>query len=208
MNIVLLGSPGSGKSFVGGRLEKSYGLAHISTGGLLRKNTELLKAHGIDLSDGNLVSDELVFEVLKVHMENNPASGYVLDGIPRTLTQTGKLEEVFNVDLVLYLDVTDETVYDRLLNRLVCSKCNMLKPVSAEKDSLICTFCGGKLVRRSDDGLETIKHRIAVFRNHSEQLKQYYTRQNKLVVINANLSPEKVFEQVKNAYEAVISGDN
>jgi len=208
MNIVLLGSPGSGKSFVGGRLEKEYGLMHISTGDLLRKNNSLLKAHNIDLSNGDLVSDELVFTVLKAHIKNYPANGYILDGIPRTIEQAINLDKFFNVDVVLLLNVTDEAVVKRLMNRYVCEDCGKLKPADAYENSKVCHLCGGSLIKRTDDSYDVIKHRIAVFKNHNEPLKQYYSEQNKISTIDANLKPEAVYSQVRKVIGAVNNNDN
>ncbi|MCK9575834.1 MAG: nucleoside monophosphate kinase [Clostridia bacterium] len=208
MNIVLLGSPGSGKSFVGGKLENEYGLMHISTGNLLRKNDTLLKAHNIDLSNGDLVSDELVFTLLKEHIKNNPANGYILDGIPRTIEQAIDLEKFFDVDTVLFLNVTDNTVISRLMNRYVCKDCGKLKPADEPAEIKVCNLCGGELVKRTDDNYDIIKHRIEVFKNHNEPLKQYYTVQHKLNTVNANLKPDTVYKKVQKIIGAVKSNDN
>ncbi|MDO8488750.1 MAG: nucleoside monophosphate kinase, partial [Candidatus Omnitrophota bacterium] len=133
MYLVLLGPPGAGKGTQAKRLAARLALPHISTGDILRQNvkdgSELGKlAMGI-MDKGLLVPDDLVAKMLDERF-NNPdiKKGFILDGYPRTLSQAKTLDEILSkknlaVDLVVYLNTSDEVIIKRLTGRLVCSKC-------------------------------------------------------------------------------------
>ena len=133
MYLVLLGPPGAGKGTQAKRLSEKLGLPHISTGDILRQNVKdgtLLgkQAKGI-MDKGLLVPDEMVAAMLDERF-NNPdiKKGFILDGYPRTLSQAKTLDEILAgkelaVDLVVYLNTSDEIIIKRLTGRLVCSKC-------------------------------------------------------------------------------------
>jgi adenylate kinase len=208
MYLVLLGPPGAGKGTQAKRLAERLALPHISTGDILRRNvldgTPLGKeAKGI-MDKGGLVSDDLVASMLDQRF-NNPdiKKGFILDGYPRTLSQAKTLDEILAgkgllVDLVVYLDTSDEVIIKRLTGRLVCSKCgaNFHAVNMPPKASGLCDHCGAKLYQRSDDNEETVRKRLEVYKNEVASLIKYYQQQNKLHSLNADLDAQEVLEQI------------
>ena len=208
MYLVLLGPPGAGKGTQAKRLAEKLKLPHISTGDILRQNvkdgTALGKqAKGI-MDKGLLVPDELVAAMLDERF-NNPdiKKGFILDGYPRTLGQAKTLDEILSrkklsVDLVVYLDTSDEIIIKRLTGRLVCSKCgaNFHVVNMPPKKSGLCDNCQGELYQRSDDNEITVRKRLEVYKNEVASLIKYYNQQNKLHILNADLDALKVLEQI------------
>jgi len=208
MHLVLLGPPGAGKGTQAKRLAEKLGLPHISTGDILRQNvkdgTALGKeAKGI-MEKGLLVPDEMVASMLDERF-NNPdiKKGFILDGYPRTLSQAKTLDDILarkklSVDLVVYLDTSDEVIIKRLTGRLVCSKCgaNFHAVNMPPKKAGLCDNCQGSLYQRSDDNEVTVRKRLEVYKNEVASLIKYYNQQNKLHSLNADLDAFEVLEQI------------
>ncbi|MDD5108924.1 MAG: adenylate kinase [Candidatus Omnitrophica bacterium] len=208
MYLVLLGPPGAGKGTQAKRLAQRLSLPHISTGDILRQNvkdgTALGKqAKGI-MDKGLLVSDDLVAKMLDERF-NNPdiKKGFILDGYPRTLSQAKTLDEILSkkklaVDLVVYLNTSDEVIIKRLTGRLVCSKCGANFHVinMPPKEEGVCDSCQGSLYQRSDDNEETVRKRLEVYKNEVASLIEYYNQVKKLHSLNADLDPGVVLEQI------------
>jgi adenylate kinase len=208
MYLVLLGPPGAGKGTQAKRLAEKLNLAHISTGDILRQNVKdgsILgkQAKGI-MDKGLLVPDDLVAAMLDERF-NNPdiRKGFILDGYPRTLFQAKTLDEILSrkklaVDLVVYLNTSDEVIIKRLTGRLVCSKCgaNFHVVNMSPKIAGLCDNCQGSLYQRSDDNEVTVRKRLEVYKNEVASLIKYYNQQNKLHSLNADLDALDVLEQI------------
>jgi len=208
MYLVLLGPPGAGKGTQAKRLAEKLKLPHISTGDILRQNVKdgtLLgkQAKGI-MDKGLLVPDEMVAAMLDERF-NNPdiKKGFILDGYPRTLSQAKTLDEILtgkqlSVDLVVYLNTSDEIIIKRLTGRLVCSKCgaNFHVVNMPPKVAGLCDNCQGSLYQRSDDNEITVRKRLEVYKNEVASLIKYYNQQNKLHSLNADLDAQEVLEQI------------
>ena len=208
MYLVLLGPPGAGKGTQAKRLAEKLKVPHISTGDILRQNvkddTELgRQAKGI-MEKGLLVPDDLVAKMLDERF-NNPdiKKGFILDGYPRTLPQAHALDEILAkkglaVDLVVYLDSSDQVIIKRLTGRLVCSKCgaNFHATNMPPKVKGLCDSCQGALYQRSDDNEVTVRKRLEVYKQEVASLIEYYKKAKKLQSLNADLGAEVVLKQI------------
>jgi adenylate kinase len=182
MNVILLGFPGAGKGTQAKALEEKYSFIHISTGDLIRREVALKSDLGKKLSEiiksGSLVSDEIVTEILMKNL-NGKTQNIVFDGFPRTLTQAKSLdnyliEQEKKIDEVVLIELSEEEVLKRLTSRRVCKLCGAIYNIYSENFKDLCAKCGGQLIIRSDDTLESAKRRLDVFREETEPLLSYY----------------------------------
>jgi len=208
MQIILLGPPGAGKGTQAKALAAELGLAHVSTGDILRQNVKdatLLGKEAQDFMDrGLLVPDELMAKMLKDRFsQGDVKKGFILDGYPRNFAQAKTLEEIFSlkkisVDLVVYLDSSESVIIQRLSGRLVCSECGAnfhIQNMPPKKDR-VCDKCLGALYQRSDDKVETIKKRLEVYKKETADLIKYYQGQNKLHRLDADGEAKAVLSQI------------
>jgi len=185
MNIILLGAPGAGKGTQAAVICEKLNIPTISTGNIIREalknGTEMgLKAKSY-MDAGKLVPDEVVIGIVKERLaQDDCANGFILDGFPRTIPQAEALDAMgVVIDKVIDIEVADEVIVNRLSGRRVCEKCGRpyhlesLKP----KAEGICDDCGGTLVQRKDDSIETVKARLDIYHNETEPLKDYYAKQ-------------------------------
>jgi len=208
MRIVLVGAPGSGKGTQAKQLAAKLSLPHISTGDLLRQNvadkTELGSRVKDYMNKGLLVPDELVTSML---MERFKAAdvkkGFILDGYPRNLNQAKTLDGILksmamDIELAVDLESSDPVIIQRLSGRLVCRKCsaNFHKTNMPPKKEGICDICGGELYQRPDDREETIKKRLAVYKQEAAGLLKYYKNYGKLKTINADEDSQTVLNKI------------
>ena len=191
MNIIMLGAPGAGKGTQAAVLCEHLNIPTISTGNIIREalrtGTEMgLKAKSF-MEAGQLVPDEVVIGIIRDRLqEDDYKNGYILDGFPRTIPQAEALDEMgANIDCVIDIEVDDEVIVNRLSGRRVCERCGRpyhvvsLKP----KTEGVCDDCGGTLVQRKDDSIETIKNRLEIYHKETEPLVNYYKAQGKLKVV-------------------------
>ena len=196
-NIILIAAPAAGKGTLSDLLVKKYDYIHISTGDLLREvskeNTELGQKIAKMLKNGELVTDEIVFELLenKLRQVDKP---YILDGFPRTLNQAYKYDELIqklNKDLgiVVVLNCDYEILKKRIVGRYLCKDCgsiyNTLTGVNTPKQEGICDNCGGDLYKRSDDNEESFKTRYETYLEKTKPLIDFYEKKGNLYYINS-----------------------
>ena len=167
--IVVMGPPGAGK---GTRIKAaSYGsLISISTG-------EVLRRRGFDTSSGNLVSDEIVMNILKDEISAVGAEIIILDGVPRNISQAEMLDQVgIKVDKAIVLQLSEEEAVKRALSRYHCPNCGaeynteFRPPKVANK----CDHCFHSLVQRDDDKEDVIRHRMQVYEEKTAPLVEWY----------------------------------
>ena len=191
-NLIFLGGPGAGKGTVSNAMIAKYGVAHISTGDILRaevaKGTPAGQEAAVIMKAGKLVPDELVCSMVKSRLaEPDCANGFILDGFPRTIPQADRLDAVLaelgkKIDYAIYLKVDDSELIQRLTARLNCRGCDAIynKLFMPPKTEGICDKCGSELFQRADDSLETAKNRLAVFHQQTQPLIDYYEKRGLL----------------------------
>ena len=204
MNIVLLGAPGAGKGTQAQKLVAEYGLAHISTGDLLRAAVKAQSELGIKAKEymdtGQLVPDQLVIDLVKERLSADDAkAGFILDGFPRNTAQAVTLDfELQNMglklDAALLVAVEPEVIVERLSSRRTCKECGYTAPAGTE----ICPNCSGEMYQRDDDKPETIRKRLDVYENQTSPLIEYYKGHGILKEVNGDRPVDEVFADVKN----------
>lgn len=214
--LVLLGAPGAGKGTQAKRLAAAYGVRHISTGDMFRAEVEADTALGREvkafLDSGRLVPDELTVRLLERRLQEAPASGFLLDGFPRTEAQARALDRLLErlgrpLDLVVLLAVPDEELVSRLTARRQCPQCGAIYNMrfAPPRNDEICDELDRhgevKLVRRSDDDEETVRRRLEVFHENTEPVIGYYRRADLLTAVEAGADPETVFERILEVLE-------
>jgi adenylate kinase len=208
MRIILLGPPGAGKGTQAKVLAEKLSLPHISTGDILRQNVKDGSPLGKEAKDfmekGLLVPDELMAKMLLDRFSQpDIKKGFILDGYPRNFAQAQTLEGIFkqrnmDVDMVVYLDSSDEVIIQRLSGRLVCSVCSANFHVKnmPPKKAGICDKCGGSLFQRSDDKEETIRKRLEVYKKEVSSLIKYYQDKKKLYRLNADGEAQVLLNEI------------
>ncbi len=191
MNIIFLGAPGSGKGTQAEKVSAALNIPTISTGAIIRSaiktGTEMGKAAIAYTEKGQLVPDEVVIGIIRERLaEEDCKNGFILDGFPRTLPQAIALDEMeIAVDLAINLDVSDETIIDRMSGRRVCPQCGKTYHTVSipSKDGVHCDDCGAELACRKDDLPEVVKNRLEIYHAQSEPLIDYYAKCGKLKTV-------------------------
>ena len=198
MKLILLGAPGAGKGTQAAILAKELSIPTVSTGNILRaavaSGSELGKQAKACMESGALVSDEIIIGIIRDRLaEPDCANGYILDGVPRTIGQAEALEQNgITFDRVVSMEISDETIMERMSGRRVCPKCGASYHVVAvpPKQEGVCDECGSKLMTRKDDAPETVKSRLAVYHKETEPLKDFYRSRGVLVPVEDQGSVE------------------
>jgi adenylate kinase len=208
MRIILLGAPGSGKGTQAEKLMENYNLPQISTGILLREaitqGTELGKKVQEIMAAGDLVSDQIVLDLIRQSMEQPESeNGFVLDGYPRNINQAQSLEDLLYaiekpLDAVLLVDVDSEILVKRLSGRRTCSLTGKTLNIyfSSEEEINKCTDSGGELIQREDDNVESITNRINVYKEQTEPLIDFYKHKDLLKIINGEGKIGVIYKRV------------
>ncbi len=208
MNLVFLGPPGAGKGTQADLVGKARGVAHISTGDILREAVAAgsalgMKAKGF-MNSGGLVPDDLVISLVAERLEREDCSeGFILDGFPRTIAQAEALDRTLtergrSLDAVIYFAVDDDQVVRRLSGRRICGGCggnyhvDFMPPASEG----VCDKCGGELYQRDDDKAGTVRERLKVYYDQTADLIDYYRGQSLLMEVDASRSPGEVRSDV------------
>ena len=212
MNLILLGAPGAGKGTQAELLTKALSIPAISTGNMLREamanGTDLGKKAKQYMDEGSLVPDELILSIVADRVaQPDCLNGFILDGVPRTLAQAEALEaKGVRIDHVVSIEVADSEIEGRMTGRRVCAKCGASYHVTANpsKTEGICDLCGGELIIRKDDKPETVRHRLEVYHQLTEVLKDFYDKLGRLRTVNGSQSIEGAYEDILKAIGAKV----
>ncbi|MFM1896279.1 MAG: adenylate kinase [Pseudomonadota bacterium] len=215
MRVILLGAPGAGKGTQAKFITSKYQIPQISTGDMLRAavkaGTALGKQVQAVMASGGLVTDDIIISLVKERIkEADCAHGFLFDGFPRTIPQAQALQDSgVQIDVVLEIDVDDETIVERMSGRRVhldSGRVYHIKhnpPQVAGKDDVT----GDDLVQREDDKEETVRHRLHVYHEQTKPLVDFYKAlQNagnavKVVSVNGEAAVDVIREKVFAALE-------
>lgn len=205
MKLIFLGPPGAGKGTQAARFAARYGIAHISTGDMLRAELRAgtplgQQAQGY-MNRGELVPDEVILGMVQSRIEQaDCVNGFLFDGFPRTVAQADALAALCAVDRVVNIDVPQERLVARISGRRMCPDCGAAYHVSTHPDGR-CGKCGGALYQREDDREETVRNRLRVYEEQTQPLIEYYAARGLLVTVNGDESIERVTEAIAQAVE-------
>ncbi len=208
MRIALIGPPASGKGTQAKWIAEEYGIPRISTGDMLRKHvaeqTDLGKAAQESMSQGQLVSDEIVIRMMDARLkEDDCVEGYLLDGYPRTTRQAEALDKSGGLDVVLYLDVDDEAIVKRMAGRRVCPECEAVYHTINDPPKVegVCDKCGSDLIIRKDDKEDTVRKRLEVYKEETSPLISFYSGKNVLRRVDASGQIEETRSKAKKVLD-------
>ena len=211
MRLVLLGPPGAGKGTQARLLTDKFDVVHVSAGDLLRQavadGSELGRTVKSIMAQGALVPDGVVIGIIEERLRRpDCASGYILDGFPRTLRQAEALSEVLRLlqaplDWVISMEVSEDDLVRRLAGRRVCRTCGSMFHVDTKPPTQIgtCGNCGAQLFQRDDDKEDTIRHRLRVYREQTEPLIAYYNKMGLLRQIDGRGGIEEIAQRIHQA---------
>ena len=182
MCLIMFGAPGSGKGTQAKLLCEALGVPHISTGDMLRERIARKDPLGVKvesiLQSGGLVSDEIVNRLVAERIERpDCATGFILDGYPRTVNQAKVLTGVPGITLlVVYLKVDYNVIVARLAGRRLCPVCGAVYNLSREGQQAlkVCKNDGSKLMIREDDREEVVRERLKAYENQTAPVLQYF----------------------------------
>lgn len=208
MRLVLLGPPGAGKGTQARLLTAKCDAVHVSAGDLLRQavndGSELGRTAKSIMARGALVPDGIVIGIIEERLKRHDcASGYILDGFPRTLRQAEALSEVLALlraplDWVISMEVSEDDLVRRLAGRRICRTCGSMFHVDTRPPvrAGLCDHCGGSLFQRDDDREDTIRHRLRVYREQTEPLIAYYEKLGLLRRIDGHGTIEEIAQRI------------
>jgi adenylate kinase len=197
VRIVLLGAPGAGKGTQCKRIVEKYGLLHLSSGDILRRERAAGRALGKKaqkyMDSGELVPDDVIVAMMAGAIKNTAKGGFVLDGFPRTVNQAEQLDKSLacngsRIDAIVNLKVDDGIIAGRMTGRRSCPQCGTVYHIENLKPKVkgICDNDGAKLVQRPDDSLEVVTNRLKTYHRQTEPVVDYYKKNNTVYDIDAN----------------------
>ena len=212
MRLILMGAPGSGKGTQAEKLMNEFNCRQISTGVLLRQaietGSELGKKVQKIMSEGLLVSDDIVLDLIKNELSEIGENGFLLDGYPRNINQAKSLNELLEnidkpLDYSILIDVPSEILIKRLSGRRTCSLTGKTLNIyfSSENEIDECVSKGGELIQREDDNEESITKRIEVYEEQTQPMVDFYRSIGLLHSIDGQGSIEDVYGRLKKLME-------
>jgi adenylate kinase len=193
-------------------ITRQFGIPVTSPGAILRRESDLGTALGLETAEttqhGGLVSDKIIVQLIEDWLRLHGSSGFVFDGFPRTLPQAESLLSILKrlhtaLDLAIWLEVSEQTVRDRISGRLQCGGCGFTTSASSAKfaERPVCPYCDGPLVRRTDDDAEVLQTRLQEFNTKTQPLANFYEKMSILHRIDGNRDRDVVFGDISQLIE-------
>ncbi|MGO4939762.1 adenylate kinase [Fundicoccus sp. Sow4_D5] len=215
MNILLMGLPGAGKGTQSEQIARDYDIVHISTGDIFRQAIKDETPLGLEAKSftdrGDLVPDDVTNGLVRERLAQADvkATGFMLDGYPRTKVQAEALEENLNtldtqIDAVILIDVDPDVLKARLSGRIICRECGATyhKIYNPPTEDGVCDNCGSHdFYQREDDKPERVAHRINLQMESIRPILDYYNQRGLLHKINGEQSIEEVYREIRTILE-------
>jgi adenylate kinase len=211
VRLIFLGPPAAGKGTQARRLAVEYDIPHISTGDILRsaikEGTYLGREAKRYMDHGALVPDDVMIGIISERLRRNDcARGFILDGFPRTIPQAEALAALLKsldtpLNYVVNMAVPVEEIVRRLNGRLTCQNCGHMFNVMLDppKTPGRCDCCGGVLIQRVDDRIDTVHERLEVYRQSTQPLIEYYSTQGLLKTIDGTGPIDEIAKRIGEA---------
>jgi len=193
-------------------ITRHFGIPVTSPGAILRRERDLGTPLGLETADttqhGGLVSDKIIVGLIEDWLRLHGGHGFVFDGFPRTIPQAESLQSILvrhrtPLDLAIWLDVSEQTIADRIATRLQCQSCGFTTSQSSATFAQrpVCPYCDGPLVRRNDDDVDVLKTRLEEFNAKTQPLAEFYGKSAALRKIDGNRDREAVFADISRLIE-------
>jgi adenylate kinase len=212
VRLVLLGPPGAGKGTQARMLEKRLRAPQVASGDLLRNAVRGRTPLGVEakryMDKGALVPDDLVLKLIEERLSQpDAASGFILDGFPRTVAQAQTLDAMLktggprHLDKVIAIMVPDEEIVKRISGRRTCKNCGAMYHLIYDppRNQNLCNSCNGELYQRDDDAEDTVQMRLDVYAATMRPLMEYYERAGLLKQIDGIGRPEEIQQRIIEA---------
>jgi len=193
-------------------ITRHFAISVTSPGTILRRERELGTPLGLEANEiskqGGLVPDDIIVQLIEDWLNLHGKEGFVFDGFPRTVKQAERLDEILqrmgtSLSLAIWLEVSEETVRERIASRLQCRRCGFTTSVTSAcfADRPSCPYCEGPLIRRDDDDASVLQTRLAEFKTKTEPLLSFYEKGDALHRIDGNRDREAVFADISALIE-------
>lgn len=209
---IIMGVQGCGKGTQAKLLKEALDLVHVSVGDIFRwhiqSHTKLGARIKRIMDDGQLVSDEVVEEVIKERLDLHDWNyGFILDGFPRNVRQASFFLESYDIDAVLLIDVPDAIVQERILNRRLCSKCGLDYNLIFHRPAVPnrCDVCGADLIARADDTPDAVRARLQDYHTKTRPILDLFRRKELIVTVDGTRSVAEVQQDFRR--QLGITGD-
>ena len=215
MNLLIIGAPGAGKGTMSENIINDYHLIHVSTGDMLRAAVKNETPVGLKAQEymnrGELVPDEIIHDIIVERFSaDDMEAGFLFDGYPRTLAQAIDLDEILKeldkkVDCVINLNIDDQQLIERITGRRLCPTCGEIYNIYSKPSITkgICDKCGGQLIQRKDDNLESLTVRLEEYHKNTQPVIEYYEKADIVKNVDATQSLQDVYADIKNILEGL-----